>query len=167
MAAGKRTSGRRAAQIAKICYDELTAALKAHSFEFQGAKEGLQNFLMIRQRFFQENPCYANIFFNTVLQPPRHLTQELMQLRKGVDEYFNQCYLAILDCLSLRDGITKEAALEYFLAVSEMFNGYFQKKAEQNGNYRELIQDHEGKLSIIFDIMLYGIAKEPTEVKED
>lgn len=151
----------------KICYDELTAALKAHSFEFQGAKEGLQNFLMIRQRFFQENPCYANIFFNTVLQPPRHLTQELMQLRKGVDEYFNQCYLAILDCLSLRDGITKEAALEYFLAVSEMFNGYFQKKAEQNGNYRELIQDHEGKLSIIFDIMLYGIAKEPTEVKED
>lgn len=43
----------------------------------------------------------------------------------------------------------------------------FPEKAEQNGNYRELIQDHEGKLSIIFDIMLYGIAKEPTEVKED
>ena len=45
--------------------------------------------------------------------------------------------------------------------TSEMFNGYFQKKAKQNGNYRNLIQDHEGRLSSIFDIMLYGISKEP------
>ncbi len=145
----------------QTCYEELTAALKAQSFELRDAKEGLQNILMIRQRFFQENPGYANIFFNAVLQPPKHLMEELAQLRKGIDEYFNQCYLAILDCLRLRDGITREAALEYFLAVSEMFNGYFQKKAEQNGNYRELIQDHEGQLSVILDIMLYGIAKEP------
>lgn len=151
----------------KACYDELTTTLKMQSSEIQDAKEGLQNFLMIRQRFFQENPCYANIFFNTVLQPPKHLKQELMQLRKEFDEYFHQCYLAILDCVSLRDGITRETALEYFCAVSEMFNGYFQKKAEQNGNYRELIQDHEGKLSAIFDIMLYGIAKEPTEIKHE
>ena len=147
----------------KTCYDELTAALKAQSFEIRDAKEGMQNILMVRQRFFQENPDYANIFFNVVLQPPKHLMQELIQLRRGVDEYFIQCYLVILDCLSLRDKITKEAALEYFLAVSEMFNGYFQKKAEQNGSYRELIQDREGKLSVILDIMLYGIAKEPTE----
>jgi hypothetical protein len=67
-----------------------------------------------------------------------------------------------LNCLTLRDGITKELALEYFLAASEMFNSYFQKIAEQNGDYRELIDDHEGRLSAIFDIMLYGVAKEPT-----
>lgn len=54
-----------------------------------------------------------------------------------------------------------ETALEYFQMTSEIFNGYFQKKAKQNGNYRNLIQDHEGRLSSIFDIMLYGIAKEP------
>ena len=84
-------------------------------------------------------------------------------MRSGFDEYFSQCYLAVLDCLTLRDGITKEMALEYFLGASEMFNSYFQKKAEQNGNYRELIDDHEGRLSAIFDIMLYGVAKELTE----
>lgn len=147
----------------KTCYDEMTATLKAQPFEIRNAKEGLQSFLMIRQRFFQENPHYANIFFNAVLQPPTHLTQELAQLRSGFDEYFSQCYLAVLDCLTLRGGITREMALEYFLAASEMFNSYFQKKAEQNGGYRELIEDHEGRLSAIFDIMLYGIAKEPTE----
>lgn len=146
----------------KSCYDEMMAALEVHSFEILDAKESLQNFLMVRQRFFQENPNYANIFFNAVLQPPKHLAQELAQLRRGFDEYFSQCYLAVLNCLTLRDGITKELALEYFLAASEMFNSYFQKKAEQNGDYRELIDDHEGRLSAIFDIMLYGVAKEPT-----
>ena len=147
----------------KICYDEMIAALKAQPFEIRNAKEGLQSFLMIRQRFFQENPRHANIFFNAVLQPPKHLTQELTQLRGELDEYFSQCYFAVLDCLTLRCGITREMALEYFLATSEMFNRYFQKKAEQNGDYRELIKDHEGRLSAIFDIMLYGVAKEPTE----
>lgn len=147
----------------KACYDEMTAALKAQPFEIRSAKEGLQNFLMIRQRFFQDNPHYANVFFNAVLHPPKHLVQELTELRSSFDEYFSQCYLAVLDCLTLRDGITKEMALEYFLGTSEMFNSYFQKKAEQNGDYRELIDDHEGRLSAIFDIMLYGVAKEPTE----
>lgn len=145
----------------KTCHEEMTAALKSQPFEMQDAKKSLQSFLLIRQRFFQENPCYANIFFNALLQPPKHLMQELAQLRRGLDEYFSQCCLAILDCLVLRDGITREMALEYFMAASEMFNSYFQKKAEQNGDYRELIEDHEGRLSGIFDIMLYGVAKEP------
>lgn len=147
----------------KTCYDEMTATLTAQPFEIRDAKESLQSFLLIRQRFFHENPYHANIFFNVILQPPKHLTQELSQLRKGFDDYFSQCCLAILDCLTLRDGITRETALKYFLAASEMFNGYFQKKAGQNGGYRELIKDHEGTLPAIFDIMLYGIAKEPTE----
>lgn len=147
----------------KACYDEMTAALKAQIFEIRSAKEGLQNFLMVRQRFFQDHPHYANVFFNAVLQPPKHLVQKLAELRSGFDAYFSQCYLAVLDCLTLRDGITKEMALEYFLGASEMFNSYFQKKAEQNGDYRELINDHEDRLSAIFDIMLYGVAKEPME----
>lgn len=144
----------------KACYDEMTAALKAHSFHIQDAKEGLQKLLVIRQEFLSEHPFYANIFFNAVLQPPKHLTGELMQLRRNFDEYCRECYLAILNVISLRDGITKEAVLEYFTLTSEMFNGYFQKRAEQNGGYRELIEDHEGKLSKLFDIILYGIADE-------
>lgn len=145
----------------KICYDAMTDSLKSQALAFQDAKEGMQQILMARQKFLAENPCYANIFFNTVIQPPRRLVRELAQMRKGLDDYFSQCCLDVLDCLTLRDGITKEAALEYFLMTSEMFNGYFQKKAEQGGDFRELIQDHEGRLSSIFDIMLYGIAKEP------
>ena len=151
----------------KVCYDDLTAAYKAQHFEISDVKKSLQHFLMIRQKFFQENPVYENIFFNAVLQPPKHLVRELMQLRCEFDNYFSRYYLAILDHLTLREGITKEMALEYFLAAGEMFNSFFQKKAEQSGSYRELIEDHEGRLSSIFDIMLYGVAKEPQEKRHD
>lgn len=58
-------------------------------------------------------------------------------------------------------------ALEYFLIASEMFHGYFQKKVGKSGDYRKLVKDHEGRLSVIFDIMLHGIAKEPIEKKEE
>ena len=95
----------------------MTTALKAQPFEIRDAKEGLQNFLMLRQKFFQDNPHYANIFFNAVLQPPKHLLQELTELRSGFDEYSSQCYLAVLDCLTLRNGITKGMALEYFFEI--------------------------------------------------
>ena len=44
-------------------------------------------------------------------------------------------------------------ALEYFLIASEMFHGYFQKKVGKSGDYRKLVKDHEGRLSVIFDIM--------------
>lgn len=145
----------------KTCYEEMTAALNAQPVAHLDARERLQRFLMARQAFFQAHPHHANIFFNAVLQPPQHLAQELAQLRSGFDACCRQCYLALLDSLTLREGITSALALEYFSAASEMFNGYFQKKAAQGGSYRDLIEDHEGRLPAIFDIMLYGIAKDP------
>ena len=38
------------------------------------------------------------------------------------------------------------------------FNIYFQKKTSMNSNFKELINEHELKLSKIIDLMLYGIA---------
>lgn len=144
----------------KICYDRMMAYMRERDFEIRDAEEGLEKLLLIRQLFFEENPDYGNIFFHAVLQPPKHLTRELEELRKDLEEYFRQRYLGILQYITLRDGITEAMALEYFSAVWEMFNGYFRKKADEKGDYHELIQAHESRLSGMFDIMLYGIAKE-------
>ena len=105
-------------------------------------------------------PELANIFFNAVLQPPRHLLEELSQLRVEFEEYFSSCFLELLHCVTLRDGITADTALEYFTAIWEMFNVNFRRRAEAGGGYRTLIEDHEERLSGIFDIMLYGLAKQ-------
>ena len=44
------------------------------------------------------------------------------------------------------------------MVFQEMFNGYFQGKLGESGDFSSLIQDHEGKLPQLLDLMLYGIA---------
>lgn len=51
-------------------------------------------------------------------------------------------------------------ALEYFTIFMEMFNGYFQSKADQGSDYKALMKAHEEKLFEILDMMLYGIVKQ-------
>ena len=150
-------------QCVGLCYDEMTAFLQARQFEIHDAREGLQRMLTLRQQFFSLYPQHANIFFDAVLRPPRHLLAELALLRKGFDAYFDARFLEALHCLTLRDGITTEMALEYFWVFTEMFNAYFQKKADLGGDQHDLIEAHEGKLPEIFDILLYGLAKGPAE----
>lgn len=144
----------------RICYDQLTDYLLAQPLDPQDPRGNFQRLLDCRQQFFSEHPCYANIFFNAVLQPPKHLVNQLADARRHFDDCVHQFYLDLLGSLTLRDGISRGAAMEYISLCLEAFNGYFRRKADQNGSYQDLIQDHEGKLSRVFDIMLYGLAKE-------
>jgi len=66
----------------------------------------------------------------------------------------------LLKQIQLREEITIEAALEYFMVFLEMYNGYFQSKSYEKEDIHVLIEDHEVNLSKILDIMLYGVAKE-------
>ena len=143
----------------KACYDELMGCLKAQWPEKLDAPGGLRRLLELRQSFFEENPYYANIFFQSLLQPPKHLRGEIQEIRREFEELNTKCYQEILGGLSLRKGITEELALECFSIFQEMFNGYFRSKADQGGDYHALVQDHEGKLTKVFDIILYGIAE--------
>lgn len=146
-------------QCVQICYNEIIANMKTQLSNNSNAKENLQKFLSIRQQFFSKNPCYANIFFNAVLYPPKHLIKELSDIRKDFDKYCSECCLNILNCLTLREGITQDIALEYFSLVCEIFNGYFQKEAALNKDYHTLVEAHEDKLPEILDIMFYGIVE--------
>lgn len=143
----------------KICFDEMTAALEAQDFLVEDAKESIQRLIISRQRFFEENPCYANIFFNAVLQPPPHLLQELAVLRNDFNTYIRSCYERILKTIPLRDSITIDMALDYFIVFSETFNEYYRKKAGHINDYHTLIGEREDNLSWMFDVMFYGIAQ--------
>lgn len=143
----------------ELCFEEMTAYLKSTDYRAESVRESMDNLWRIRQQFFEENPYYCNIFFYTVLQPPNHLKKEIQALRQAYDEYYVNCLRELLQQLRLRDGIGIEAALEYFTIFLEMYNGYFQGKSGEKDDIHALVEDHEGKLSRIMDLMLYGIAK--------
>ena len=147
-------------QCVRICYDELLKHLKNGELHFQDPPAAIQTLLEQRQNFFQEYPLLSNIFFNTILQPPAHLLDSVREIRKDYDEFIAACYRSIFAHIKLRDGITTDMAVEYFMVFQEMFNGYFQEKLEKSDDFPSLIQDHEGKLPRLLDLMLYGIAAE-------
>lgn len=145
-------------QCVRICYDGLLKYLKKGELNYQDSLDGLQTLLARRRDFFREHPLYGNIFFNTILQPPAHLLAPIREIRKDYDDFLAASCRCIFAHSELRGGITTDIAVEYFMIFQEMFNGYFQGKLGENGDFSSLVQDHEGKLPQLLDLMLYGIA---------
>ena len=56
----------------KVCFDEMTSYLRNATHASEDANEKIRKLLILRQQFFQENPYFSNIFFQAVLNPPKH-----------------------------------------------------------------------------------------------
>lgn len=137
-----------------------------HSFiDFMKAQKvgsDLQKYMSLRFNFFEENPLICRIFFEAILQPPKHLICDINEIKKDLDKMNKEIYMSALNKLNLRDGVSQEEAIEYYSIMQEMFNGYFSSSAYSNTAFSTIVNEHEVKLSKMFDFMLYGIA---TEVK--
>lgn len=148
----------------KECFDKLTSFLNRDDYDFTDFQRGINNYLAARYQFFRQYPHYSHLFFSTFLQPPTHLIKQIQELRKDFDAQSTRYYETALSHITLRENITNEEAMEYFFIFQEMFNGYFQSKAYENTDFNSLIKDHEMKLSKLLNMMLYGIAKEDSEL---
>ena len=148
-------------QCVKKCFHDMYDYLQNTPYESGTPQESLNNLLHLRQEYFRENPYYCSIFFHAILQPPAHLRQELHNLQKEFHSFYADCFRRLLGQLHLRDFITVDMAAEYLILFQEMFNGYFQNKMSENNDFHSLIEAHEGNLSGILDIILYGLVERP------
>lgn len=144
----------------QICYTQIIQALKNAELNFNDSKDCMHKLLILRQQFFAQNPYLANIFFNSILQPPKQILPQLQKIREEFDDFYEECYRNILRHVPLRKGITEDMAVKYFFMFQEMFNCYFQLKADEAHDYQNLIHAHEGSLAEVLDIILYGVARE-------
>lgn len=141
-------------------FKSLLEFLEGNEYEGVSFSESMKKLIDSRYEFFSKNTYYSHIFFNAVLQPPKHLAGEIKEIRSSLDEFNQRQYRSMLKDVTLRDGISPDEALSYFLIFQEMFNGYYQRRAYEQADFHSLIKEHELALSKILNIMLYGIAKE-------
>lgn len=149
-------------QCVRQCYEQMTEYLRAAEKDFTDAQSELQEILHSRQVFFEENPYCCHIFFDSILKPPKHLQCEIKQLKKEYDTYLAKRYRKLLSRLGLREEVSMENVLEYFMIFQEMFNGYFREQFKRD-DFKSVIADHESKLQSLLDIMLHGVVKEKRE----
>lgn len=144
----------------KECFNKLTFDLKQIEYHGSDIQDNMKELLFARQTFFDKNPYYSYLFFQVLLQPPKHLLKEIRTIRKEFDDFHLERYRELLNTIQLRDGITDKMAIEYFICFQEMFNHYFQRKTEERCELSMIVEEHERRLYQLFQIMLYGIAKQ-------
>lgn len=139
----------------RLCFQALTECLKE-----AGIGNDLEKYMRVRMQFFKEHKLEAGIFFDAVLQPPEGLRGEIHVLKEELDSLNLGLYREILDSIQLREGITDEEAMMYFVMLQEMFNRSF---SGQNISLFDKMELHERDLPKLLDFMLYGIARRKNE----
>lgn len=119
----------------------------------------LENYMAARMDFFRDFPREARIFFDALLNPPIHLSEDIRQSLADFNALNEKIYEKTLDTLLSRDGISRADAISYFHLLQLMLNGYFSSPAFQSATWQEKAELHEKILPKLFDCMLYGIAK--------
>lgn len=140
------------------CFDMLTEYLKDADIG-----TNLQQYTQARLSFFSEHENEARLFFESVLQPPVLLKNEIAKARVEFDDFNRHLYNSILNSICLRPDVTKADAVNYFKLMQEMFNGYFSAPAVSGLSFWDTMAAHEEGLSKMLDFMLYGIAKRGDE----
>ena len=143
------------------CFNKLTSFLNSEKIAFNNIEKDIEKYLDLRHQFFKENPDFGNILTNALLQPPKHLVDQIREIKGGLDRFNTNFYEQVLKNVNLKDDISREEAIEYFLVFQESFNYYFQNKTY--GDFRKLFDEHELKLSKLLRIMFYGMVKEVTD----
>lgn len=141
-----------------ICLRRSSTKLMQYIRECNGAKD-LESYMAARIEFIDRHPQEARIFFEALLNPPAHLTNNIRQALAEYQELNEKIYNKQLDALTLREGISRADAVSYFHLMQTMLNGYFSSPAFHNTALREKAEMHEMLVPKIYDCMLYGIAK--------
>ncbi len=144
----------------KECFNKLIEYMKKGEYSKENTWKNVEKAITLRQEFFDKNINYRNIFFEAVLTPPKHLIEEINSIKKELEDFNIKIFKELLKDIKLKEGITEEMAISYFLIYQEMFNLYFEKKTNISKNLTEISSEHDLKLLPILNIMLYGIAEE-------
>lgn len=112
-----------------------------------------------RLHFFKSHPWEARLFFEAILQPPLQLKDQVRALKKDFDALNSELYDRLLTRLTLRPGITRKEAKQYFSLMQDMVNCYLCSPSYQSVDFDEILAAHEDNLAKLLDYMLYGIAE--------
>ena len=148
-----------------LCAERTFADLKAYvEGEMEGlggesALDGIKNFFLIREYFFQDHPRQKVIFEEALLHPPKHLVERIRELRRPIREINRRFIRQLVDKMPLRPDVDPKKAARYLESVE-----YFFQSAMKN--YQA--EGAEGDLHTMFeiagemlDMVLFGILSQP------
>lgn len=143
------------------CFSELTDFLKKNVFlETHDVRKQLENYFMIRFKFFLKFPIYQRIFTDSIIHYPRHLENQISKIMYDFDNLNLFLLNEILSPLKLRNDITHEEVIETFKEYQDFININFR----MNGSEKE-VAFHEKKCMRALYTLLYGVIERKEAIK--
>lgn len=144
-----------------LCVERTFADLKAHverdagELVGQDILETIKNFFMIREYYFQQNPGQKMIFEEAMLHPPKHLVEQIQELRGPIRKVNREFVRQLVTKMPLRPEMDPQKAARYLESVEYYFQSIMR-------NYRD---DHAAEdmhamfetAEEILDMVLFGI----------
>ena len=140
------------------CVEESCKELVQYVLE-NHAEKGFVEYMSVRMQFFQEYVPEGHIFLEARTNPPIHLFHQIQMLFTEFDELNRNVFEQELSGHTLRQGVSKEDALNYFYEIQKMYNLNFANHLDGNMTLDEQVLLHETNIRKVLDLMLYGIAK--------
>ena len=119
----------------------------------------MQSYFKARSVFFEQNPYLRNIFCNVMFQRPKHLDEQIERRREKLNDFNNELIRDFIEHVPLRDDITQETAMTYFIMLSDAYSNFLNTGELSFENADENFKIHEQFLMKLIDIFLFGIAK--------
>lgn len=141
------------------CVDEAVTQFINYMQKFE-FKADLKSYMLKRCEFFKNNPYYSHLIFSFILNDNTDLSEKIAKIKNKFDTFNKSIYISVIDSLQLRNGISKDDALQYYSLLQNMLNNYLSIDMVSEKCTVPMINNHEKSLERILDFILYGIAKE-------
>jgi len=145
-----------------LCVEETFRALYTcveqalRDSETQAYADCIQQFFVIRERFFNQHPWQKRIFENALLRTPEHLEQAIYELHRPIREMNQRFIDRVVDDIPLRPGVERQKATIYLESMEFLLPVMMKSQAQKTqADLHTLLEFAHDML----DMMLFGIAE--------
>ena len=147
-----------------LCAERTFTDLKAHVERDMGELDGqafldaIKNFFMIREYYFQLHPKERMIFEEALLHPPKHLVEQIRELRGPIRELNLQFIRQLVKKMPLRPEVNPQMAARYLESVEYFFQSVMRNY--QGGHTETDLHTMFETAGEILDMVLFGIMRQ-------
>lgn len=139
------------------CYQKMMDYYNLHGLNDM---KQLNDYMILRMHFFEENPLYQNLFFQILLNSPDHLLEKIQVMKNQLDKMNLVFYKNFLSQFQLRKQVSLDTAIEFIDLVQNAYNQFFKQALSSGEDFHVVVEKHEKMIPEWIDMMLYGIIKE-------
>lgn len=130
---------------------------KAPAVTEQNSFQAIKDYFLIREYFFEDHPQEKRIFENAMLRRPKHLAEQIREIRKPIRE-MNRIFIEkVVARMKLRPGLNQRQVIRYLESMEYSFRTVLLQYQEEEG-----AEDIHAMLKLVeevVDMVFFGVVQ--------